>query len=162
MYYLQKASIEGFLNNTKELFNIYIQASLLIMNSIDDKGRQPNELVRTITKHYCTFNLQQFLNLNYLLNNTIKQSFFDNESEDNKLILAIKWLYEERKKWNYKQIKVMDEDRIDVLFHIAKDQSKFLDEFIKTNSIKPIKELPDNFEQGAGIPLYWKEILKSS
>lgn len=55
----------------------------------------------------------------------------------------------------------MNEDRIDVLFHIAKDQSNIIDKFISSDSIKPISELPDNFEQGSGIPLYWKQVLKN-
>ena len=158
-YLLQKGSIEGFINNKDQLFNIYITANLLILNSIDNEGKQHNELDRTLSKHYATFNLQQFINLNYLLNNSIKQSFFDNSCENNKLILAIKWLHKERHKWKYKQIEKMDEDRIDVLFHMAKNQSELIDKIIPNDSIKPIEKLKQNFEQGAGIPLYWKEML---
>ena len=40
----------------------------------------------------------------------------------------------------------MDEDRIDVLFHM-KNQSELIDK-IPNDSIKPIEKLKQNFEQG--------------
>ena len=49
-----KGSIEGFINNKDQLFNIYITANLLILNSIDNEGKQHNELDRhcqNITQH---------------------------------------------------------------------------------------------------------------
>ena len=161
-FFLQRGAIEEFLKNKNELFDTYILTNLLILNSIDKEGKQPEELARTLTKHYCTFNLQQFLNLNYIFINSIKQSFFDNQDEDNRLILAIKWLYKERSNWRYEQIKEFNEDRIDVLLHIAKDQSTLINELIPNDSIKPIESLPDNFENEAGIPLYWKNTLQNN
>ena len=62
-------------------------------------------------------------------------------------------------KLKYEQIGEFDEDRIDVLLHLAKDQSSLINELIPNDSIKSIESLPDNFEQGAGIPLYWKNTL---
>ena len=158
-FFLQRGSIEEFLKNKNELFNTYIITNLLILSSIDKEGKQPEELARTLTKHYCTFNLQQLLNINYIFINSIKQSFFDNQDENNRLILAIKWLYKERWDWKHKQIDEFDEDRIDVLLHIAKNQSSIINKFIPNDSIKSIESLPDIFEQGAGIPPYWKNTL---
>ena len=160
-FFLQRGSIEEFLKNKNELFDTFIHTNLLILSSIDKEGKQPEELARTLTKHYCTFNLQQLLNINYIFINSIKQSFFDNQDENNRLILAIKWLYKERSNWKYEQIGEFDEDRIDVLLHIAKNQSSIINKFIPNDSIKSIESLPDIFEQGAGIPLYWKNTLKN-
>ena len=56
---------------------------------------------------------------------------------------------------------LFDEDRIDVLLHLAKDQSSLINELIPNDSIKSIESLPDNFENGAGIPLYWKNTLQN-
>ena len=63
-YFLQLASIEAFLNNKNDLFKTYIRTNIHLIQQISNEGKQPGELNRTLSKHYATFNLQQFLNLN--------------------------------------------------------------------------------------------------
>jgi hypothetical protein len=158
-YFLQLASIEAFLDNKNDLFKTYIQTNMHLIKQISNEGKQTAELKRTLSKHYVTFNLQQFLNLNLIFKNSLNLSYFDNDSKDNKLIKAIIWLYESKDKWAYKQIKNFDNNRLDVLFHLAKNNSNILDKYIPDNALIPINELPNKFEQGAGIPLFWKETL---
>ena len=158
-YLLQLASIEAFLDNKNDLFKTYIQTNIHLIQQISNDGKQPRELNRTLSKHYVTFNLQQFLNLNLIFKNSLNLSYFDNDSKDNKLIKAIIWLYESRNQWEYEQINHFDNIRLDVLFHIAKNSSSILNEYIPNNALIPISELPSKFEQGAGIPLFWKETL---
>src|SRR5690606_2037763 len=57
-YDLQVASLASFLNRTETLDQIFERSINRILQQIAFDGSQPKELKRTLSKHYCCFNLQ--------------------------------------------------------------------------------------------------------
>ena len=84
-------------------------------------------------------------------------NFFGNK--ENKLVKSIIWLYKRKDKWDYEQINYFEEQRLDVLFHLSRNQSEKLRELIDEKQLKSIDKIPENFDYKYGIPLHWK-ILK--
>ena len=156
-YLLQKASIESFMGMEKKLFETFICTFVFINNNISENGEQMEELKRTTSKHYCCFNIQQILNLNSIFINSLNMNLFNfYGNKENKLLKSIIWLYKRKDKWDYQQINHFEKERLDVLFHIARKQSKKVSELIHEKELKSIDEISCNFDYKYGIPLHWK------
>lgn len=158
-YDLQTYSLAAFLGNIDIMYETLINAVSRLKSHFEKDGRQPHELKRTTTAHYTAFNLQLWLNLAYILRNTINyniwlyQCNYDNKSA-NPLKLGLNWLlpyYTNR--WPHKQIKKFEKERLTILYHLSKKDCPFLkkfnDIFPKTSDCKPY------FFPHDGIPVFW-------
>ncbi|WP_261397162.1 alginate lyase family protein [Leisingera aquaemixtae] len=67
---LQDAALSAFLGDTANLQAINLRAQARLLGSITPDGVQPHEMDRTLTQHYCAFNLQSWVNLFTLLEGT--------------------------------------------------------------------------------------------
>ena len=56
--------------------------------------------------------------------------------KDNKILNSIIWLYERKEKWEYTQIDYFENQRFDVLFHIAIDQYEKTSNYIPQEQIR--------------------------
>lgn len=117
LYDLQVGSIAHFLGDNKALLETTRRAHFRIDDHFDKDGSQPEELLRTNTAHYCTFNLQEWLNVMVL----VKRSGVDSEwtnrfRESGRVDSAIKWLLAfQEKSWPYQQITPFDKQRLNVI-----------------------------------------------
>ena len=68
------------------------------------------------------------------------------------------WLYQRKEKWGYTQIDYFEDQRFDVLFHIAIDQYEKMNTFIDEGQIKCKDEIKNKFDYRYGIPLHWKNL----
>jgi hypothetical protein len=62
-YDLQVAAVAAFVGNTDCLLRAFFRARERILTQFEPAGTQPQELRRTMTRHYCCFNLQLWVNL---------------------------------------------------------------------------------------------------
>ena len=81
--------------------------------------------------------------------------------KENKILKSIIWLYERKEKWNYQQIDYFEKQRLDVLFHIAIEQSEKISDFIDEKHLRSKDEISNSFDYRSGIPLHWK-LLKNN
>lgn len=155
-YDLQVASLAAYLNDLSVLYDISITASARLMEHIDIKGRQPRELKRKVAFHYCAFNLQSWLNIAFLLENTIGYDLWHfSPGGRGSIEKALHWLlpyYKEE--WPYKQIEKFDRERLIPLFLIGQTRYPTIKErFIGVFPENPEKS-PCYFPHD-GIPVYW-------
>ncbi|MEM9246965.1 MAG: alginate lyase family protein [Cyanobacteria bacterium P01_F01_bin.153] len=89
---LQIASIYAYLDDVKSLSHIFQRSQQRIVQQIIETGEQPEELARTTTAHYCTFNLEGLLNLARLAE-CVGYDLWSVASHDGRsLKQALKWL----------------------------------------------------------------------
>ncbi|WP_170329767.1 alginate lyase family protein [Ruegeria arenilitoris] len=100
---LQVASIAAFLDDVQALQEINLRAQARLLGTITPNGEQPFEMERTLTQHYCTFNLQSWINLFNLLENVGFRPWSSAAGE--RLISAMNRLLSESEAgWSHPQI----------------------------------------------------------
>src|SRR5690606_18133216 len=62
-YDLQVAAIASYLGNEELVYTTLVRAQARIGQQFTPDGKQPDELKRTTTAHYCSFNFQSWINL---------------------------------------------------------------------------------------------------
>ncbi|WP_082029796.1 alginate lyase family protein [Ruegeria sp. ANG-S4] len=60
---LQEAALAAFLGDADCLQQVNLRAQARLLGTIEENGAQPHELTRTMTQHYCVFNVQSWINL---------------------------------------------------------------------------------------------------
>ena len=153
---LEKISIDGFLNNKKLLFESFLYTTIYILNLFTFKGNHKrNYKANTELDNLC-LNLQLLLNINFIFINKIGFNLFDNYQENNSLFKAIIYLYESSKDIRADKKDYLYYERFEILFHIARYQSKLVQESILENSLTKKNLLPSNCMIEKGIPVNWK------
>ncbi|MES0825042.1 alginate lyase family protein [Ruegeria sp. SCP11] len=108
---LQTASIAAFLNDVQTLQEINLRAQARILGTITPSGEQPHEMERTLTQHYCTFNVQSWINLFNLLESVGLRPWSSAAGE--RLISAMKHLLSESGEgWSHPQIEPFNMARL--------------------------------------------------
>lgn len=159
-YDLQVASIAVFLGKEEILKKTLTRAIDRIQNQFSNDGSQPLELKRTITAHYCAFNLQGWINLAEL---AIRQGL-DLWSYETPagvgLAKGVNWfLSNASTEWTYQQISEFDYERLSPIWFSIPIQYRngdLYDYFAKSKYlVKP------NFDPHDGIRPFWNLGLKS-
>jgi hypothetical protein len=133
-YDVQVASIALSLGKTDFARKIITEAKTKrIASQIEPDGRQPHELERTLSLHYCLFNLQAFFHLAAMAD-LFGIDLWSYKTEDGSGIkTALDWVLpflNEEKKWTYEQLNDVKPDKYYPLVYLA--SVKYEGELYKT------------------------------
>ncbi|GFE66224.1 alginate lyase family protein [Litoreibacter roseus] len=148
---LQLASIAAFLGDADTLLDCYFASTGRLTGHFEEDGRQPHELKRSMTEHYCAFNLHGWLSL-YML---YKSCGFpvEHQPEFARVGQGATWFLGHRDApWPYEQISEFDDDRYAavVLFASALDLGVSTEpRDLNLATQKPL------FHPHDGVPPFW-------
>lgn len=121
-YDLQTAALAAFLERTETLQRINLRAQARALNTITPDGEQPHELNRTLTQHYCAFNLQSWINLFDLLTGAGMRPWESEAGERIRTALR-RMLHMSLEEWSHPQIKPFDRNRLLPLNEVLRHQT---------------------------------------
>ncbi len=108
---LQAAALAAFVGDTATLQEVNLRAQARILGTITSNGEQPHEMTRTLTQHYCAFNLQSWINLFDLLEGVGLRPWSSDAAD--RLIQAMRLLLNQSKNgWRYQQKEPFDMARL--------------------------------------------------
>lgn len=108
---LQAAALAAFVGDTATLQQVNLRAQARILGTISETGEQPHELKRTMTQHYCAFNVQSWNNLFHLLEGAGLRPWDSASGE--RLSQAMRLvLTESAQGWRYPQVEPFDMVRL--------------------------------------------------
>ncbi len=155
-YDLQVASIAAFLGETLLLRDTLRDSRFRLLQHFDAQGRQPEEMKRTTTAHYCCFNLQGWIHLAQLAA-TFHEDLWRFEGQDGQGIRKGMWwlLAYLGRDWPYQQIDAFDHERFYPIYHACKATYGLPSELESLNvpdaeAIKPL------FHPHDGIRPFWQ------
>jgi len=180
-YDLQKAALAGFVDDARTLFKTLEYSKMRLAQQISSNGQQPHELKRSVTFHYCAFNLQNWANLSHIgervgvdiANYTSKARCSAEDSEKSaggsavNLERAFSWLLPYyRQPWPYQQSSDFDLSRLLPLCCIARHyygDRNFSEHRARSSesSLPTLSAIPPVFHPYSGIPPYWMLALKA-
>ncbi|WP_375260357.1 alginate lyase family protein [Palleronia sp.] len=152
---LQFAAVAAFLGDIDALLDSWMHSVSRIGGQFDEQGAQPHELTRTLTQHYCAFNLQGWLTLLTLYRGCGIP--VDAQPEIARIGTGVGWLLNQRgAEWPYEQIEPFDTDRFAPIALAAADLG-----------IAPAPDQDDlalaearpRFHPHDGIPPFWPLML---
>lgn len=153
-YDLQIAALAGFCDDAKTLFKSLEYSKLRIAKHFDPAGKQPQELKRTDTLHYCTFNLQNWTTLAKIAENVGVDLWHYTAQGGENLANAFKWLLPYyQQPWPYQQNKDFNLERFLPLYYIAFDIYPSLRDSFSIKQLPPINDISPH--PYTGIPSYW-------
>lgn len=159
LYDCQLAAIAAFLDDPDHLATIFRRVRSRLLQHFEPDGSQPYELVRTISAHYCAFNLQSWLNIARLAERC-GFSLWSVESPDGRgLKQALAWLlaHNTDRIWPHRQINPFDWNRLTPLA-FASDHH-YGTPFVATADAHPTPHAPVCFHPHDGIPPAWELTL---
>jgi hypothetical protein len=117
-YDLQVASIALFLGEDALLRRTFMDSRFRIIEQIDAAGRQPHEMERPLTAHYCCFNLQSWINLAEIGTAAGEDLWSIEGPRGQSLKKAMLWLLRYMgTAWPFKQIDTFDHERFFPIYH---------------------------------------------
>lgn len=155
-YDLQVASIAAFLGNRRILRETFRDSRSRLLMQFDAEGRQPEELIRATSAHYCLFNLQGWINL-ALLAEFCGEDLWSFRGHDGRgLCRAMEWVLSSSDQgWPYPQIDAIDNERFIPILHAACSRygmsiNSHVDKLPRIDGVKPI------FSPYDGIMPFWQ------
>jgi hypothetical protein len=114
MYDLQVAAIAAFLEKPAPLLSSFRRARERMQIQFDPAGAQPHELRRTMTRHYCCFNLQGWVSLARVADFCGDHLWSYATSDGRSICTALDWLMKtlDAGTWPYPDIATFDEERL--------------------------------------------------
>ena len=110
-YDLQLASIAAFLGDLDTLLDCYLTSMARVTGHFEPDGAQPHELARTLSQHYCAFNLTGWLSLACLYR--AAGFALEQQPEMARIGAGIDWLLTRRDAvWQHQQIEPFDPERL--------------------------------------------------
>jgi len=110
-YDLQVASFAAWLGDADVLFSTYHRSQARVFQQIDETGWQAHEMRRSLTQHYCAFNLQCWCNLFQLYAGMGFRPWQSPAAE--RLCTGLDWfLAQDHEAWPYQQIAPFDQNRL--------------------------------------------------
>ncbi len=117
-YDLQLAAITLFLGEYALLNRTLVDSRFRIIEQIDAQGRQPREMTRSITAHYCCFNLQSWINLAEIAAAAGMDLWSFQGPGGQDLRQAMRWLLQHiGRAWPYEQIDPFDNERFFPIYY---------------------------------------------
>ena len=150
-YDLHLASVAAFLDDRATLLDCYLASTARLAGHFVDEGAQPHELARTLTKHYCAFNLQGWLSL---------LAFYracgfpiEHQPDFARVAAGSRWLLAWRgREWPYEQASEFDEDRLAAIALCSASLGHGTE--ITAEDLRLAVDKPQ-FHPHDGIPPYW-------
>lgn len=123
-YDLQTAAIAAYLGDVELLQSTFRTSCERILEQFEADGKQPHEMSRTQTAHYCSFNLQCWINLAHLAASCGDDLWRVEGADGRGLARALNWLLPHlaMAEWPYEQIEPFDRDRFLPLYFAASEQ----------------------------------------
>jgi hypothetical protein len=154
LFDLQIAAIAAYVLDLRTLLTTFRRAGNRLFQQFEPDGSQPSELTRTITQHYCCFNLQAWINLANLAAGCGQDLWSLQDSDGRGLKPALEWLLAlcSKKEWPYPQEGDFDRDRLLPLHFSYRDRygaQPFFQPVADRNAIKPV------FDPHDGIKPFW-------
>ena len=122
-YDLQTAAIDAYLGNVGSLLSTFRTSQERLLEQFERDGGQPHEMKRTLTGHYCCFNLQSWVNLATLAERCGVDLWSITASDGRGLRRAFEWMapYIGGREWNWPQTHVLDCERFIPLYFACRD-----------------------------------------
>jgi hypothetical protein len=118
-YDLQVAALAAYLGETGIVRTTLRDSRSRLLAQFNSIGAQPEELKRTMTAHYCCFNLQGWIHLAMLAEAAGEDLWSFTGSDGRGLRRGMEWLLSHTgKEWPYKQIDDFDVDRYAPIDHV--------------------------------------------
>lgn len=150
---LQVAALAAFLDDVPTLQEVNLRAQARILGTITSEGAQPHELKRTMTQHYCAFNLQSWINLFNLLEGAGLRPWASASGE--RLLQAMSVLLTESASgWGHPQIEPFDMARLAPIDDTLRQQTG--------QGVMQIEEAPARFYPHDGIAPFWRQAQRGS
>jgi hypothetical protein len=159
LYDVQDFAISAFLGDVDCLARILRRAKGRIAHHFETDGQQPYEMKRTLTAHYCAFNLQAWINMSLLARNCGDPLAYAKTQSGKSIEKAINWFLSETCKgvWEHPQITPFSWKR---LYPIA----AFSDTYYKTNwsaKIHVAEKKSPYLHPHDGVAPFWEFSLKT-
>jgi len=155
-YDLQVASIAVFLGEHRLVRQTLLDSRLRMIEQFDAQGRQPEEMKRTITAHYCCFNLQGWIHLAELAQACGEDLWHFKGSEGQGLCQTMKWLLSHiGRDWPYQQDEEFDQERLYPVYYIFIKHYGQL-ESVNPGTVPPANEIKPLFFPHDGIRPFWQ------
>lgn len=111
-YDVQTGAIQAYLGNTNALLGILRRSHERVSQQFAPDGSQPEELARTLSQHYCHYNLQGWLALAALADGAGQNLFGHVDPRGPSLKGAMQWLLDRAcDPWPFEQVETFDEQR---------------------------------------------------
>jgi hypothetical protein len=157
LYYdLQVAAIASFLDEKILVRDTLQNSCFRILEHFDAQGRQPKELKRTTTAHYCCFNLQGWIHLAQLAQSWGEDLWHFEGPHGQGIKKAMQWLLSHMgNKWPYKQINNFDDERFYPIYYAFNARYGFLVDTASQTIPEPDRIKPV-FYPHDGIRPFWQ------
>lgn len=156
LYDLQTLSISVYLEKYLEATTILRRAQDRIGEHFTVIGMQPHEMTRTITKHYCAFNLQSWCNFAKAAHKLGLELWHYVHPKGGNLEKSLEWFLNHYKKpWPYQQIEDFEEERFIPLLKQYMDISPFPNKEISEHYVSDLSNAKPKFWPHDGIRPYW-------
>src|SRR5690606_15432316 len=119
-------------------------------------GKQPHEMERTLTAHYCAFNVQQWMNLAHIAERCGVNLWGAGQNNKGRPAIrrAVEWLlpYIEDDTWPYEQLKPFNTSRWLPIVHFYQEKYGVS---VSSSTMKPLRQCDSVFDPHDGIAPYW-------
>ncbi len=150
---LQVAALAAFLGDTTTLQEVNLRAQARVLGTITADGAQPHELKRTMTQHYCAFNLQSWINLFNLLEGAGLRPW--NSASGERVLQAMRSLLADSAKgWSHPQIEPFEMARLAPIDDALRRRTG--------QGILRVDEVPARFYPHDGIAPFWRQARRGS
>jgi alginate lyase len=121
-YDLQLAAVAAYLGDADVLATTFRRAGERLFTQFEDDGRQPYELSRTNSQHYCSFNLQGWVDLADLARKCGTDLWREGDKTP-RLKAALEWAlsFYAGRDWPHPQEQPFDRQRFAPLYHAYRD-----------------------------------------
>lgn len=155
-YDLQVASIAAFLGDTRCVRETLRDSRSRILQQFDAEGRQPEEMKRSNTAHYCCFNLQAWVHMAGLAE-TCGEDLWSFEGRDGRGIKrAMHGLLSRMNgNWPHPQAGVFEKERFYPLYHAYRRQYSRV-EGERFGDVPPMNMIKALFHPHDGIMPFWQ------
>lgn len=154
-YDLQVASIAAFLDDDSLLRRTLIDSRFRVIEQIDAEGRQPREMTRSITAHYCCFNLQSWINLAGVADSAGEGLWFFEGPRGQSLEKAMRWLLHHLgRPWPYEQIDEFNHERFYPIYYAYRE--RYGDAVDCGATVPGVEEITPLFFPHNGIRPFWQ------
>lgn len=152
-YDVQLGAIDAYLDDVPGLLETLRRSHERVGQQFTPDGRQPEELLRTLTQHYCTYNLQGWLMVGMLAERVGQDLLNYRDPRGPSVGAAIQWLLDRSTSpWPYEQIEPFDSDRFKALACVAKAWLPHLYDHRQATEPSTLKQV---FSVHDGIRPFW-------
>jgi hypothetical protein len=157
LYDVQVASIAAYVGDVSQLITTFRRSRERILQQFTGDGYQPHEMTRTMTAHYCCFNLQSWVNLATLAWNCGEDLWSLESTDGRSLRRGLEWLlpYMEQERWPYEQIGEFDRERFLPLYFAYRTRFPDTPPPVQSSSVPDASTVKPIFYPHDGVMPYW-------